>query len=409
MKHRLKQFFKVSIALIAILVMVVAFFSWRSYAEVEAALKPIRDRGEPVSLANLRAAAVAEDENAATYLKPIADEVEQVVNEAYPIAYPDDFSWRHGLAEGQIAKLRQIFDAHSHLPNQLALASHCNRLAWPLDFESTPNQLMEQVMQVSQDVRAIARLQVIRTRYLAAIGKPDDAVAVCLEELRLVRLQADTPLLVSWMVNMACRREVLFQLNGLLQTETLTPETHAEIERELAQQQLASHFTQTLKSERAFGIESFRGFSILATSLTPQLANYIEYMNEQIETSSRPPNEPASTSKVTAVGMTTLLVPAIDSARDAMKHTLATERCLRVLNAIQSRQEPTSSVDLHDLRLPAEAILDPYSGETLLTQSAEAGWIVYSVGENGSDDDGQIEPDSVTNKSADIGVGPPSK
>ncbi|WP_345320628.1 hypothetical protein [Novipirellula rosea] len=147
----------------------------------------------------------------------------------------------------------------------------------------------------------------------------------------------------------------------------------------------------------------------MAASLTPQLANYIEYMNEQIETSSRPPNEPASTSKVTAVGMTTLLVPAIDSARDAMKHTLATERCLRVLNAIQSRQEPTSSVDLHDLGLPADAIIDPYNGETLLTQSAESGWIVYSVGENGSDDDGQIEPDNVTNKSADIGVGPPSK
>ncbi|WP_372723552.1 hypothetical protein [Novipirellula sp.] len=408
MKHRLKQFFKVSIALIAVLIGVAGFLSWRSYAEVEAALKPIRDRGEPVSLANLRTAAVAEDENAATYLKPIAAEVEQVVNEAYPIAYPDDFSWRHGLAEGQIATLRQIFDAHPHLPDQLALASHCNSLAWPLDFESSPNELMGQVMQVSQQVRAIARLQVIRTRYLAAIGKPDDAVAVCLEELRLVRLQADTPLLVSWMVNMACRREVLFQLNGILQTETLTPQTHAEIERELAQQQLASDFTQTLKSERAFGIESFRGFSILAASLTPQLANYIEYMNEQIETSSRAPNEPAST-KVTAVGMTTLLVPAIDNARDAMKHTLATERCLRILNAIQSRQEPASAVDLHDLGLPAEAIRDPYSGETLLAQSAESGWIVYSVGENGSDDDGQIEPDSVTNKSADIGVGPPSE
>ena len=409
MKHRLKQFFKVSIALIAVLIMVVAFFSWRSFAEVEAALKPIRDRGEPVSLANLRTDAVVDDENATTYLKPITTEIEQVVNEAYPIAYPEDFSWRHGLAEEQIAKLRQIFDTHPHLPGEISLASHCDNLAWPLDFESSPNELMEQVMQVSQEVRAIARLQVIRTRYLAAIGKPDDAVAVCLEELRLVRLQADTPLLVSWMVNLACRREVLFQLNGILQTETLTPGTHAEIEHELAQQQLANYFTQTLKSERAFGIESFRGFSILVASLTPQLANYIEYMNEQIEASSRPLHNPTPTSKVTAVGMTTLLVPAIDSARDAMNHTLATERCLRVLNAIQSRQEPTVTVDLHDLGLPAEAIIDPYSGETLLTQSAESGWIVYSVGENGSDDDGQIEPDSVTNKSADIGVGPPSE
>ncbi|GAA5506551.1 hypothetical protein Rcae01_02004 [Novipirellula caenicola] len=41
MKHRLKPFVIVSIAVIAVLVMVAGFLSWRSVAEVDAALNPI--------------------------------------------------------------------------------------------------------------------------------------------------------------------------------------------------------------------------------------------------------------------------------------------------------------------------------------------------------------------------------
>ncbi len=281
MKRRLKQLFKILLALVAIVVIVAAFLSWRSFAAVEAALKPIRDSGEPVSIADLKPAPVADDENAATYLAPIIQETQQVVNEAYPVAFAEDFSWRTGLTQDQTAKLRTILDAHPDLAGQVTKASRCAQLAWPLDYDLTPTELMEQVLQAG--VRSIARFQICRVRYLAATDKPDDAVAVCLEELRLIRLQADTPLLVSWMINIACHRQILRQLNGILQTKTLQQETHAAIEQELDQQDLANDFTRTLKTERAFGIESFRGFSMLVAPLTSHWENYIEYMNEQID------------------------------------------------------------------------------------------------------------------------------
>ncbi len=119
------------------------------------------------------------------------------------------------------------------------------------------------------------------------------------------------------------------------------------------------------------------------------------------------PFEPSPGSNVTAIGMTEILVPAINNARDLINHTLATERGVRVLNAIQSRPDPESPVDLSDLKLPAEAIIDPYTGRPLLTKSTDDGWIVYSVGENGADDGGQVRLDSDTYESLDIGVGPP--
>lgn len=407
MKRRLKRIFKVLLILIAIVVIVAAFLSWRSLAAVETALESIRERGEPVSIADLKPEPVADGENAATYLAPIAQEIQQVVDEAYPVALAEDFSWRTGLTQDQTAQLRTILDAHSDLAGQLTEASHCEKLAWPLDYDRGPSDLMEQVLRAPQSVRSIARFQVCRARYLAAIDNPDAAVAVCLDELRLTRLQADTPLLVSWMMNMACRRQVVSELNGILQTKTLLPETHAAIEHELGQHDLVNHFIRTLQTERAFGIESFRGFPTLIASLMFQWENYIEYMNEQIDIGSRMPFEPSPGAGVTAVGMTELLVPAIDRARDRIHRTLATERCTRVLNAILARPDPESPVVLSDLKLPAETIIDPYSGRPFLTRSTDEGWIVYSVGENGIDDGGEVELGRDTDASLDIGVGPP--
>lgn len=405
MKRRLKQLFKISLALVALAVIVTAFLGWRSFAAVEAALKPIRDRGEPASIADLKPAPVADDENAATYLTPIAKEIHQVVNEAYPIAFADDFSWRTGLTPDQTEKLRIILDAHPTFAGQLDEASHCAQLSWPLDYDSSPSDLMEQMCQL--EIRSIARIQVCRARYLAAIDKPDEAAEVLLEELRLVRLQADTPLLISMLINIACRNQILSQLNGLLQTKTLLPETHAAIEQELSQHEITKHLTQTLKTERAFGIESHRGLFLLASPLTPYMKNYLDYMNEQIDISSKMPFESSAGSSVSANGMTELLVPSLASAREAANRTLATERCLRILNAIQSRPDQETLVDLTDLGLPAAAIIDPYSGHSLLTKSTGDGWVVYSVGENGNDDGGEIEQGMESNQSLDIGIGPP--
>ncbi|TWU16326.1 hypothetical protein [Allorhodopirellula heiligendammensis] len=406
MKRRLVRFFKILLCLTAVVIIVAAFFCWRSFAAVEAALAPVRERGEPVSIADLRPAPVADDDNAATYLTPINQEIGQVVNEVYPIAFDEDFSWQTGLTSDHSTKLKTILDAHPHLADPIAKASRCSQLAWPLNYDSAPNDLMEQLLDM--DVRAIARFQIARARYLVAIDKPDEATAVCLEELRLIQLQGDTPLLVSWLVNIACRSQILNELNGILQTQTLQPEPHAAIEHELRQSAITDQFKHMLETERAYGIDSFRGFSLPIFPLTPQLENYIEYMSEQIAIGAPLPFESSPQPQVTATGMTELLVPSLENARDAMSRTLATERCVRVLNTIQSRADQQTPVDLSDLDLPVDAILDPYSGEPLLSKSTDEGWIIYSVGQNGQDDEGNIEPDGESNQSLDIGVGPPA-
>jgi len=63
---------------------------------------------------------------------------------------------------------------------------------------------------------------------------------------------------------------------------------------------------------------------------------------------------------------------------------------------------------LTDFGLPAEAITDPYTGESLRVKKTPQGWLVYSVGPNFRDDGGKLDdPDDQIN--GDVGVGPPPR
>ena len=85
----------------------------------------------------------------------------------------------------------------------------------------------------------------------------------------------------------------------------------------------------------------------------------------------------------------------------------AKTRCLRVLNAVQGFEEEHPGVvpELADLGLPAEATIDPYSGEPLRMRRLPEGWLVYSVGENLTDNGGDVT--AAPGKLAlDVGFGP---
>jgi hypothetical protein len=88
-----------------------------------------------------------------------------------------------------------------------------------------------------------------------------------------------------------------------------------------------------------------------------------------------------------------------------MVATRASIRAMRVLNALQAHT-PTGSnktPNLSELGLPPEAVVDPFTGESLHVKRMPQGWLVYSVGPNMEDDGGKLD-DPVQ---GDVGVGPP--
>ena len=68
-------------------------------------------------------------------------------------------------------------------------------------------------------------------------------------------------------------------------------------------------------------------------------------------------------------------------------------RSLRIYNALRqfSEHNGREATGLAELKLPADATIDPYSGQPLKLKHSELGWVVYSVLENGVDDGGNFK------------------
>ncbi len=401
---RLRKLAKLAAISALVLSAILAVIIWRDSAKREAMISSIREAGDPVSITDLRPTDVASEENAATYLTPVTEDLQTLVFKIYPFVFPEAFDRQSGLTDQQRAESEKLFAAHTKVDEAIQRASQCKALHWPLNYADAPSKFMESLLNNTQSTRDVARFHVAKSRTLSGGGDPDNATAVCLQGLRLVRLQDQTPTMIASMVNSACRGTLLDEVGRVIRHHKLKPETQQAIEAELSNHDSLAAFTQALKSERAFGISSFNGFPNFPGRgwITGQVSNYVEYMDEQITISSDWPFQQTQTETVQTSGMTDLLVPAVTSAREAYVRTITVNRCARVLNAIQNLDSETQTPTIDELGLPAEATADPFSGDTLIIKKVDTGWTVYSVGPNKTDDDGQVASDEAA--PLDVGV-----
>jgi hypothetical protein len=98
-----------------------------------------------------------------------------------------------------------------------------------------------------------------------------------------------------------------------------------------------------------------------------------------------------------------LLLPAIKAVFQANARSTAVSRALRIHNAMRTFAEKNGreATGLDELSLPKPATIDPYSGQPLKLKRTDAGWVIYSVMENGVDDGGDFKG------LKDYGVAPP--
>lgn len=397
----LKRIIKIVVALVAIVLLVAALWAWRSNAQLESEIRRIRDSGDPVSIADLEPKEVLPDKNDVTYLSRVSEDARSLYNEIHPYAHSDDFSWRQGLSESQREKVKAGFDAYPRVMEMIDRASQCSDHAWPLDYALAPPQFTEALIQSVQDSKNFARICDCYARLQVASGDPDGAAQTFLQSLRLDRLHDREPMVLGALVSLACRAIALHGLNGIMQTSKLKPETHASIETELARHSPLASFAGCIKSERAFGIDSFRELSSTFGMLTGQWNSYLEMMNEEIQVGSKAHFETKNLRSSNFSSLTQMGKDALDAGRESANRSEALVRCLRILNAIHSHPEFKAESDFGLLNLPKEVGIDPYSGKSLLIRSTAAGWLVYSVGRDETDSGGSISD------LKDIGLAPP--
>ncbi len=402
--NRLQKFAKFAALVATLLAVVAGALIWRDSARRDAVVAPLRAAGDPVSIADLEPPDVPAAENAATYLMPVSKELETLVGEIYLQAFPEAFDPSQRLSTEQLRKSREFLSAHPQVKAAITNASPRRQWSWPLNYEASAGDFTGGLLDAMAVDRNVARYHKAVALVLAAEGDADAAADTCLQGLRFVRLQSETPTVVASLVNIACQSTLLDVMATLLQHHPLNSKTHQAIEAELARQDSLRGLAQTLKSERAFGVSSFDKLPNVPGLgwVTNGVINYVEFMNEQITLSGKWPYQPTDTATVLPTGMTDLVVPAVKGARDSRLGSIAQTRCVRVLNAIKSRPATSDPLAIDALGLPAEAITDPFSGNSLMVKKTESSWTIYSVGPNGIDDDGQVTSDE--SASLDVGI-----
>ncbi len=406
--------------LVAILLLVNAWFVWSTDARLEKQLEAIRTAGDPLTLADLARKPIPPEQNAAKYLRRVEVDRAAMEKELKPYWEWADKHDENALMPADIQRsVKAVFDAHPRVIPLLQKAAACPEYDEQLDYSVPANSFLgTQLLPLVRKCKGAARLLQIESQLLALEGNPSEAVRSALAIFRLARHFDRNPTIISYLVAMAVRGTATDSADMALQTGPVSHEVRKSLDAELAVQEGMAGYAWALKSERAFGLNSFRNFPLrnfwlLSRGLWNQAESaYLDAMDAYValthncgsyERTDRMIGRIYARSSASRT-LLQLVCPAMKAPYEIVTRARATIRCLRVLNAIQAHV-PAGSKEvpkLSNLGLPAEATTDPFNGEPLHVKRLPQGWLVYSVGKNLRDDGGKLDDGS------DIGVGPPA-
>jgi hypothetical protein len=401
----------VILALVAILLIINAVLVWRSDKQLESRLAAIGAAGHPISIDDMAGEPLAPDENAATYLERARADVEAMEKELLPL-YESD-TYREGtLTDQEQQAIRAALDAYPKVIPLLRQAAGCERYVPLLDYTLEPPAFMEALLPTFNSHRGMARLLTARGRLLLAEGNREQAAENCVLLMRLCRHFRRQPMLVGYLVSIACDTIAIQTANQLLQSGPVSEQARQSLEDQLAGWDGEEAYRHCLTTERAYGIEAYHELPSRRNWLARYFWNrdqlaYLEMIDLHLALARRPYTEARSAPSVpTSLGpwgtLSQLILPGLQASRNAMERTRALVRSMRVLLALQNQRGPggDSEPDLSALGLPTEVTTDPFTGQPLIVKRQPDGWLVYSVGENLQDDGGQLE------QWKDVGVSP---
>jgi hypothetical protein len=401
-------------ALVAILLIVNAWYVASSDSQLEKRWAQLRAKGHPISLADLAPSPIPPEENAATYLRraqadvtALADEVCKRWNSMGTNTVP--------TADEQKA-IREALDAYPKVVPLLEQAAAVPDYDAGLDYSVPQDEFVARLLPVMQDQRSVARALYAKAALLAAEGKRDEAVQTSILLLRLARHFDRCPVLVSYLVSIAIRGMAFDGANRALQAGAVSRETREALDAELALHEPMDGFRRVLVGELALmremtGQMPGRHFWLVARGFwNREELHCLDAMDywltalpvnatyRQVQDAIRQTN-----SQMTGP-LARLILPSLEATCGIVTGTQAEIRSLRVLNAIQAHAGTSEGAvpKLTDLGLPTATTTDPYNGQPLHVKRLPEGWIIYSVGRNLTDEGGDKPNDS----NADVGVGP---
>ena len=404
--------------LVAVLLIANAVFVWRTDTALERRLEAIRADGEPLMLADLARDPVPPEFNAHTYLQRAAAGIEGMGEFLDEVFRSETYQLREPT-EAELARIRAAFTAYPQVLPLLQQAAEAPDYDPGYDYTQPTDRLIGQIMERLGARRAAIRVLDGHALLCLAEDRHDEAFETSLAMLRLARHVAREPMVVGNLVSHAIRSIAVDSMTRVLRAAPISENRRAILEADLAAFDDVEVFRHALVTERVLGIESYRQLPsrnvwlYLRGYWNLDVAYYLDLLEASLATADRTYADATAAmeavSRPVAGGLVLvrLFEPALDPVRRLAARSTALTRCLRVLNALQAFEEehPGAVPELADLGLPAEAITDPFTGEPLRMRRLPEGWLIYSVGENLTDNGGAVTAPS-GKLPLDIGLGP---
>jgi hypothetical protein len=271
--------------------------------------------------------------------------------------------------------------------------------------------------------RQVARLLSLRTRYLASQGNGNDAVDSVISALRFSRIFDDQPLLITYLVKIACQALAYQDIEYILQFSKPSLGAFEKLQRTLAAMENPKDFEKVVLGERVYGIKIMNNipFGNEDTSVSAGLPEqwpwalrhspfilqmnlgYLKDMAKFLEISRTPWPQVFNDWKQCHAGSIfgQLLQPAYQQMIINIGRGLAQERSTLVAIMVERYRRthnenlPEKLADLvpaYISKLP----LDPFTGKDLLYRHDPNSYTIYSLGDNLKDDRGDVESPPTT-------------
>src|SRR5439155_3869130 len=156
------------------------------------------------------------EKNAAMFLRRAADDLDAMAKELGAL-YPKTNYPTGPLLEADQEKLERLFAAYPNVPPLLEQAAACPEYDPQLDCTQPPSRFVESALEGLAKRRVLHRVLRARAAWLVSKGRPEQALASTIMGLRLARHFDREPLLVGYLVTLACKGLAMDGVNYVLQ------------------------------------------------------------------------------------------------------------------------------------------------------------------------------------------------
>jgi hypothetical protein len=400
-------------ATIAILLICAACYNWILGSRLEKRLAAIKAAGDPICLADLARPAIPPEQNGATYLRRAKDDLEAMDKACVDWKY-DEKEDRYYTEE--IPRIEEALNAYPAIYALLEKTAAAADFDFQADLTQLPHDYLDQSLANLALIRSTARYLDERVEVLLSKGERDQAIQSAILTLQLTRqLERDRPIMVTYMMSLAMKQVALKDINRTLQAGPVSEQSRDALAAELPLHGSTDILKNVLSFERVCSLDYVRREFPRPWILSNRWQLGLLYAFDGFIDISRLPSADRAIQECGALKTSSsrfdipaqLTLPAFQQFMLAAYRSRAKFRAVRIINALEQKTPGNGdkTPTVAELGLPDEVGVDPFNGKQMIIKKLPEGWLVYSVGENLTDNGGRIE-DRTDGPPLDVGFGP---